>query len=612
MHLSDVTPPPSPKAGRTRADSERSEDRVPTQAFLASFARLAEQGALIDGGRRDGDYLDPTSVVTSERSAGTPTGDTFEGESAAEAVSPAEPPMVEGAFAEPRPTVGQPEGRVVQPAVTAHRPEGAERGAASPSAADIEENGSPNRLREHAGIPGAAISATGPQRPTASIVRDDRRAVARPPENSLTGTSPASAPSGVFRFAGGRASPDTMTLPRSGRPMDGAVPEAAGPVRSCPTAPPGGGPKFLAGPMETSRALMLHGRPEDQGGRATSPVTVAATRREPGAGNALRGGAVRHAERSAATPFQAGHLPDGDAQIKRHAVGAAEEEAPLESRRPPQGEAGFRMVPGDGGGRPWAESLYGRPSESFLSTSLSDAGDELAELSAARRASGALDAGQRALGGDATTPRWTEAAYRTIGASSRLGAKAALVSDLAPGLSELGLADAGLTKDASPQGVVEETAAGLAPSGASSAAGTPGTAASAQSPVAAQGAAVTAQLAAAVSRSAEGTLEVRLDPQELGRVKLGLSGSSESLTVTIIAERPETLELIRRNLESFSADLADMGFAGLNFEMGTGQQGHPVPDRDSDLAEAEAPATAELPAHSVGPRHSTGGMDLRL
>jgi len=75
------------------------------------------------------------------------------------------------------------------------------------------------------------------------------------------------------------------------------------------------------------------------------------------------------------------------------------------------------------------------------------------------------------------------------------------------------------------------------------------------------------QISIGVTRlTQDGTVDVKLWPEELGKVRLALSPSDVGLVVQIAAERPETLDLIRRNIDLLEADLREQGFEGLAFE----------------------------------------------
>ena len=82
--------------------------------------------------------------------------------------------------------------------------------------------------------------------------------------------------------------------------------------------------------------------------------------------------------------------------------------------------------------------------------------------------------------------------------------------------------------------------------------------------------AVVSQLIQAAKTALDGMVEVRLSPEELGRVKLSMTPSETGMTVQVIAERAETMELIRRNINLLAADLRQQGFINLNFSFGGG------------------------------------------
>ena len=71
-------------------------------------------------------------------------------------------------------------------------------------------------------------------------------------------------------------------------------------------------------------------------------------------------------------------------------------------------------------------------------------------------------------------------------------------------------------------------------------------------------------------------LEIALDPPELGQVRMVLQTSDATTTLLIIADRPETAELMRRHANFLHEAFAQEGKGGLNLQFGTpsdGQQG---------------------------------------
>lgn len=79
--------------------------------------------------------------------------------------------------------------------------------------------------------------------------------------------------------------------------------------------------------------------------------------------------------------------------------------------------------------------------------------------------------------------------------------------------------------------------------------------------------AVAQQIAAAVQARDAGksTIDLRLAPEELGRVRLSLTSHEGVVTVTVVAERPETLDLMRRHVDALARGLLDAGYQEARF-----------------------------------------------
>ncbi|MCB2128860.1 MAG: flagellar hook-length control protein FliK [Rhodobacteraceae bacterium] len=116
------------------------------------------------------------------------------------------------------------------------------------------------------------------------------------------------------------------------------------------------------------------------------------------------------------------------------------------------------------------------------------------------------------------------------------------------------------------------------------------------------------------------TIEIALSPEELGRIRMSFSTQDGGLAVTIQADRPDTLDLMRRNIESLAADFRDLGFQDLSFAFGRDQSANPSPDQ-SDTEFTDGSGRAETTTPDVPPVHTLAGMadvaadnrlDLRL
>ena len=109
--------------------------------------------------------------------------------------------------------------------------------------------------------------------------------------------------------------------------------------------------------------------------------------------------------------------------------------------------------------------------------------------------------------------------------------------------------------------------------------------------------------------------EIRLEPEELGRVVMTLRGDERSMTLHISAERQETLELLRRQIEGLSRELADLGYSDVDVRFGgpgdqpgdpSGQEGSGTPGSIAEPAPDGAAA-----GHRNAITHD-GSLDLRL
>jgi len=87
---------------------------------------------------------------------------------------------------------------------------------------------------------------------------------------------------------------------------------------------------------------------------------------------------------------------------------------------------------------------------------------------------------------------------------------------------------------------------------------------------------VVMQIAAAIGRGASGAdrvIDLVLSPEELGKVRLSLSQSDAGLSVSVLAERPETLDLLRRNIDLLAGEFLDIGYQSAEFSFGHEEPG---------------------------------------
>ena len=128
------------------------------------------------------------------------------------------------------------------------------------------------------------------------------------------------------------------------------------------------------------------------------------------------------------------------------------------------------------------------------------------------------------------------------------------------------------------------------------------------------------QLADRMPGAAGQPVEVTLAPEELGKVRMTIWATDGGLTLQLVADRPETLDLMRRHIDQLAQDFRDMGFERLSFAFGQGQKENQQPGQaapadppeqepaDHGLTPATGPAFRSAPLLSLGPNDR---LDLR-
>jgi flagellar hook-length control protein FliK len=81
------------------------------------------------------------------------------------------------------------------------------------------------------------------------------------------------------------------------------------------------------------------------------------------------------------------------------------------------------------------------------------------------------------------------------------------------------------------------------------------------------------QIGARIMPLARGQFELALAPAELGRLEIALREVDGVMTLSVTAERPETLDLIRRHVDLLAQELRQMAQRELLLQLGTGGTG---------------------------------------
>ena len=82
---------------------------------------------------------------------------------------------------------------------------------------------------------------------------------------------------------------------------------------------------------------------------------------------------------------------------------------------------------------------------------------------------------------------------------------------------------------------------------------------------------IAVQISDAVQKNGERPIELLLNPSELGRVRIALSMIDGLVTVNVIAERPETMDMVRRHVDLLAQEFRNSGFGGTEFSFGENQ-----------------------------------------
>jgi hypothetical protein len=133
---------------------------------------------------------------------------------------------------------------------------------------------------------------------------------------------------------------------------------------------------------------------------------------------------------------------------------------------------------------------------------------------------------------------------------------------------------------------------------------------------------VAVQLAEAFVTKGERNVDVALNPEELGRVKMRVSTSEAGITVVIQTERAETGDLMRKHINELAEEFRKMGFENVSFQFngggasggqtsgeGEGQSGGAAA-RSGESEDLTAAEIAEIQVQHL--RLGNAGVDMRV
>lgn len=116
------------------------------------------------------------------------------------------------------------------------------------------------------------------------------------------------------------------------------------------------------------------------------------------------------------------------------------------------------------------------------------------------------------------------------------------------------------------------------------------------------------------ARAQNKAVELLLAPEELGKLRFVIQHDGASVKISLTAERPETLDLLRRHADQLVQEFRQSGYSGATIDFGNwsrqGQQGQPaqpiLTEDDQMAVLPDIPPAATLPAPGMQ------GLNLRL
>jgi flagellar hook-length control protein FliK len=128
---------------------------------------------------------------------------------------------------------------------------------------------------------------------------------------------------------------------------------------------------------------------------------------------------------------------------------------------------------------------------------------------------------------------------------------------------------------------------------------------------------VAQQLVEAARALPDRPVELSLNPEELGRVRMTMNASDGGMAVVVAVERSDTLDLMRRHIDTLAAEFRALGYRDVSFSFSQQGQGDTQGDgQDAGPIKALARAEDETTTLQNTPHKlaldGAGGMDIRL
>jgi len=126
---------------------------------------------------------------------------------------------------------------------------------------------------------------------------------------------------------------------------------------------------------------------------------------------------------------------------------------------------------------------------------------------------------------------------------------------------------------------------------------------------------ILSQISTAISNTSKDTVEIRLDPPELGRVVISITQSDSGLSATVTSEKAEVSDLLRRHAELLSRELSKSGFTEASLEFshrGHQQKRSPFEEENTSLVAADPDDREAISTIETLLVHQSASLDIRL
>lgn len=127
------------------------------------------------------------------------------------------------------------------------------------------------------------------------------------------------------------------------------------------------------------------------------------------------------------------------------------------------------------------------------------------------------------------------------------------------------------------------------------------------------------QLGEMLGQASHRPVEIALSPIELGKVRMSIATEDGKITVNILAERPDTLDLMRRHIDQLGQTFRSMGYDQISFSFGHGATSR---DQDGKSPAGQSTGTPSAPTSSNEVKKdqpvvkldciASAGVDIRL